>query len=62
MNQKIAGSRPARIDRVLCVKDLDMLVWQADQLQLMSEVLWRNGQGVSDYESEDCRFESCQDR
>jgi hypothetical protein len=42
MNQKIAGSSPARIDRVLCVKDLDMLVWQADQLQLMSEVLWRN--------------------
>jgi hypothetical protein len=32
MNQKIAGSSPARIDRVLCVKDLDMLVWQADQL------------------------------
>ncbi len=46
MNQKIAGSSPARIDRLLCVKDLDMLEWQADQLQLMSEVLWRNGQGV----------------
>ena len=42
MNQKIAGSSPARINRVLCVKDLDMLVWQADQLQLMSEVLWHN--------------------
>ncbi len=46
MNQKIAGSSPARIDRVLCVMDLDMLVWQADPLQLMLEVLWRNGQGV----------------
>ncbi len=46
MNQKIAGSSPARIDRVLCGKDLDRLVWQADQLQLMSEVLWRNGQCV----------------
>ena len=42
MNQKIAGSSHARIDRVLCGKD--RLVWQADQLQLMSEVLWRNGQ------------------
>ena len=39
MNQKIAGSSPARIDRVLCGKDLDRLVWQGDQLQLMSEVL-----------------------
>ncbi len=39
MNQKIAGSSPARI---LCGKDLDRLVWQVDQLQLMSEVLWRN--------------------
>ena len=46
MNQKIAGSSPARIDSVLRVKDLDMLVCQADQLQLMLEVLWRNGQGV----------------
>jgi hypothetical protein len=26
MNQKIAGSSPARIDRVLCDKDLDGLV------------------------------------
>jgi hypothetical protein len=26
MNQKIAGSSPARIDRVLCDKDLDRLV------------------------------------
>ncbi len=34
MNQKIAGSSPARFDRVLCSKDLDRLVWQADQLQL----------------------------
>jgi hypothetical protein len=31
MNQKIAGSSPARIDRVLCGKDLDRLVWQADR-------------------------------
>jgi hypothetical protein len=46
MNQKIAGSSPARINRVLYGKDLDRLVWQADQLQLMSEVLWRNGQCV----------------
>ncbi len=45
-NQEIAGSSPARIDRVLCGKDLDRLVWQADKLQLMSEVLWRNGQCV----------------
>jgi hypothetical protein len=44
MDQKIAGSSPARIDRVLCGKDLDMLVWQADQLKLMSKVLRRNGQ------------------
>jgi hypothetical protein len=35
VNQKIAGLSPARINRILCVKDLDMLVWQADQLQLM---------------------------
>ncbi len=46
MNQKIAGSNPARIDRILCGKDLDRLVWQGDQRQLMSEVLWRNGQCV----------------
>jgi hypothetical protein len=46
MNQKIAGSSPARIDRVLCGKDLDRLVWQADRSQVMSEVLWRNGQRV----------------
>jgi hypothetical protein len=46
MNQKIAGSSPARIDRVLCGKDLDKLVWQADRPQVMSEVLWRNGQCV----------------
>jgi hypothetical protein len=46
MNQKIAGSSPGRVDWVLCGKDLDMLVWQADQLQLMSEILWRNGQCV----------------
>ena len=46
MNQKIAGSGPARIDRVLCGKDLDRLVWQADGLQLMSEVLCCNGQCV----------------
>jgi hypothetical protein len=46
MNQKIAGSSPARIDRVLCGKDLDRLVWQSDRLQVMSEVLWRNGQHV----------------
>ncbi len=26
-NQKIAGSSPARINRVLCGKDLDKLVW-----------------------------------
>ncbi len=45
MNQKIAGSSSARIDRVLCGK-LDRLVWQADQLQLMSEVLCCNGQCV----------------
>jgi hypothetical protein len=32
MNQKIAGSSPARIDRILCGKDLDRLVWQGDQL------------------------------
>jgi hypothetical protein len=42
MNQKIAGSNPARIDRILCGKDLERLVWQGDQLQIMSEVLWRN--------------------
>ncbi len=36
---EIAGSSPARINRVLCGKDLDRLVWQADLLQLMSEVL-----------------------
>ncbi len=59
MNQKIAGSSPARIDRVLCGKDLDMLVWQADQLQLMSEVLCAMD-NTSDYVSEDCGFESCQ--
>jgi hypothetical protein len=39
-NQKIAGSSPAI--RVLCGKDLDRLVWQADRLQLMSEVLCCN--------------------
>ena len=38
-NQKIAGSSPDRIIRVLCGKDLGRLVWQADRLQLMSEVL-----------------------
>ncbi len=61
MNQKIAGLSPARINRILCGKDLDRLVWQGDQLQLMSE-----GRGAmdnaSDYESEDCRFEPCQDQ
>jgi hypothetical protein len=36
MNQKIAGSSPVRINRVLCGKDLDRLVWQADRLQQMS--------------------------
>ncbi len=46
MNQKIAGSSTARINRVLCGKDLDRLVWQADRLQLMSEVLCCNGQCV----------------
>jgi hypothetical protein len=46
INQKIAGSSPARINRVLCGKDLDGLVWQADRLQLMSEVLCCNGQCV----------------
>jgi hypothetical protein len=46
MNQKIAGSSPARIDRVLCGKDLDRLVWQADRPHLMSEVLCCNGQCV----------------
>ncbi len=46
MNQKIAGSSPARINRVLCGKDLDRLVWQADRPQIMPEVLWRNGQSV----------------
>ncbi len=34
MNQKIAGSSPARINRVLCGKDLDRLVWQAYVAQL----------------------------
>ncbi len=57
MNQKIASLSPARI---LCDKDLDRLVWQVDQLQLMSEVLWRNGQRVWLW-SEDCRLESCRD-
>ncbi len=33
MNQKIAGSSPAKINRVLFVKDLDRLEWQADRLQ-----------------------------
>ncbi len=33
MNQKIAGSSPARIKRVLCGKDLDRLVWQAEERQ-----------------------------
>ena len=46
MNQKIAGSSPTRINRVLCGKDLDRLVWQADRLQLMSKVLCCNGQCV----------------
>ena len=46
MNQKIAGSSPARIIRVLCGKDLDRLVWQAGRPQVMSEVLWRNRQCV----------------
>ncbi len=59
MNQKIAGSSPARIDRVLCGKDLDRLVWQADQLQLRSCGAMDN---ASDYKSEDCRFECCQDQ
>jgi hypothetical protein len=55
MNQKIASSSPARINRVLCGKDLDRLVWQDDQLQLMSRscVAMDN---ASDYESEDCRY------
>jgi hypothetical protein len=35
MNQKISGSSPARIDRVLCGKDLDRLVWQADRPQVI---------------------------
>ncbi len=43
-NQKIAGSGPDRINRFLCGKDLERLVWQADRLQLMSEVLCCNGQ------------------
>ena len=46
LNQKIAGSSPARINRVLCGKDLDRLACQADRLQLMSEVLCHNGQCV----------------
>ncbi len=61
MNQKVAGSSPARIDRVLCVKDLDMLVWQADQLQLCQRSCGAMDK-ASDYKSEDFRFESCQDR
>jgi hypothetical protein len=61
MNQKIAGSSPAKIERVLCVKDLDMLVWQADQLQLMQRSCGTMDK-ASDYKSEDCRFESCQDQ
>ncbi len=46
MNQKIAGSSPARINKILCGKDLDRLVWQAGRPQVMSEVLWRNRQCV----------------
>jgi hypothetical protein len=46
MNQKIAGSSPARINMVLCGKDLDRLVWLAGRPQVMSEVLWRNSQCV----------------
>ena len=55
MNQKIAGSSPARI---LCGKDLDRLVWQVDQLQVKRSCGAMDS--TSDYESEDCRFESCQ--
>ncbi len=55
MNQKIAGSSPARI---LCGKDLDRLVWQVDQLQVKRSCGAMDS--ASDYESEDCRFESCQ--
>jgi hypothetical protein len=61
MNQKIAGLSPARIDRVFCGKDLDRLVWQADRPQVMSEVLCAID-NASDYESENCRFESCEDQ
>jgi hypothetical protein len=46
MNQKIAGLSPARINKVLCGKDLDRLVWLAGRSQVMSEVLWRNRQCV----------------
>jgi hypothetical protein len=28
INQKNAGSSPARVDRVFCGKDLDRLVWK----------------------------------
>ncbi len=61
MNQKIAGSSPARMDRVLCGKDLDRLVWQADQLQACQRSCGAMD-NASDYESQDCRFKSCQDR
>ncbi len=57
MNQKFAGSSPARIS---CGKNLDRLVWQVDQLQLMSKVLWRNGQRVWLWIRR-LQFESCQD-
>ncbi len=46
LSQKIAGSSPARINRVLCGKDLDRLVWQADNAM----------DNESDYESEDGRY------
>ena len=33
MNQKIEGSSPARINRVLCGKDLDRIGWQTTKLK-----------------------------
>ncbi len=40
INQKIAGSSPARINRILCGKDLDRLVWQALLLLLYFSIIF----------------------
>ncbi len=62
-NQKVAGLSPARID--------NLFSWrfgrgQRNSIKVIASYRLRRSCGAmdnaSDYESEDCRFESCQDR